>query len=349
MSEVTFQKGKKKREELELPRLRFIVADQWIDAIGEKAFCAWLKFHTWVDRTDANREYDKIPYTLEDVAEKLGMSKSTLYRVVIKPLWEHYLIDLMEYEESERKGQKPVNIIVYESPMNKHETEIKPLEKLRDWSKDYGSSAQIFGRKGGRPKKADNVDVESELDELFGDEPTGNTNECSDRFKIETAGEGADHRFKNKTVYRFKNETVTVSKIKPNNLPNKRFILANKPNNKPNLLHNVVVVEELEEYKGLFAGLFKETPTDNEVIWLLNKSVKHGRDLGDAIRRTKQYDDLLQEAEGEKVENPVGAVYHEIVQGWNMAPLIEKIRKKHAAQPTPPEGYSPYNWLKTGV
>ena len=217
MGKVAFQKGKKNREELYLPALRFVVADDWIDKLGPKAFAAWLKFHSWVDRQDANREYDKVPYTLEDVAKKLGMSKSTLYRTVIRPLWEYYLIDLVEYEESQRKTQKPMNIIVYESPMNQHETEIKPLEKLRDWKKDYASAPQLFGRKGGRPKK--------------------NSPDDPDRFKNETVGGDVLNRFKNKTVYRFKNKTVTVSKIKPNNYSNKLLILSNKPNNVSNNHH----------------------------------------------------------------------------------------------------------------
>lgn len=218
MKQVAFEKGSKSRAELFLPPLRFIVADDWIDKLGPKAFAAWLKFHSWVDRQDAGRKYDKIPYTLEDVANKLGMSKSTLYRTVIRPLWEYYLIDLVEYEESQRKTQKPMNIIVYESPMNQHETEIKPLEKLRDWKKDYASAPQLFGRKGGRPKK--------------------NSPDDPDRFKNETVGGDVLNRFKNKTVYRFKNKTVTVSKIKPNNYSNKLLILSNKPNNVSNNHHH---------------------------------------------------------------------------------------------------------------
>ncbi|UWE05311.1 hypothetical protein [Laceyella sacchari] len=83
---VGFEKGKKSRNELSLPTLRFVVATDWIDKIGPKAFAAWLKFHTWVDRRDANREYDKIPYTLEDVAEKLGISKSTLKGLLLRKL-----------------------------------------------------------------------------------------------------------------------------------------------------------------------------------------------------------------------------------------------------------------------
>lgn len=106
---------------------------------------------------------------------------------------------------------------------------------------------------------------------------------------------------------------------------------------------DVVVVEE---YRSLFASLFKETPTENEIALLLKTAREHGKDLGDCIRRTRHYADLLAEARNEKIINPVGAVHHEIVQGWNPNPLIEEIRKKGTVAPNPPEGFKPYNWLE---
>ncbi|MFB7141690.1 hypothetical protein ACFCYN_18725 [Gottfriedia sp. NPDC056225] len=76
-----------------------------------------LRLHTLADRSDANRAFDIIPRSIESLAEYLGMSKSTLYRQ-LQPLWEFGLIDIIEYEESTRKAQKPKNIIVYEYPQN---------------------------------------------------------------------------------------------------------------------------------------------------------------------------------------------------------------------------------------
>lgn len=109
--------------------------------------------HSWVDRTDEHREYDRVPYTLESTWKKLGMGRKKFYEKILKPLWEYWLIDIVEYNESNRKAQKPKNIVVYESPMNKHETEIKPLKKLRDWNKDYDSPSKAFGRRGGEIAK----------------------------------------------------------------------------------------------------------------------------------------------------------------------------------------------------
>ena len=50
-----------------------------------------------------------IPYTLESVFEKLGVSQTTFYRK-IKVLWECGLIEIVEFGRSERKSQKPKNI-----------------------------------------------------------------------------------------------------------------------------------------------------------------------------------------------------------------------------------------------
>jgi len=200
------QAGKRARNELYLPPLRYIVADDWIDKLGHDAFIAWLKFHTWVDRRDEKRDNDRIPYSLEDTRKKLGMGKKKFYEKVIRPLWEYGLIDIVEYEEAERKSQKPKNIIVYTSPANRHETETKPLVKLRDWNKDYGSASQFYGKQGGRPKK-----------QTAPSEENGNDDETPSQeengFQTETVG----------TVS--KQKPSTVSKQKPNNISNNPDLL----------------------------------------------------------------------------------------------------------------------------
>ena len=61
---MTFTKAKKKREELQLPILHFIVADDWIDKLGMDAFRAWLKMYTWCDRTDVTSTQHKVPRSL---------------------------------------------------------------------------------------------------------------------------------------------------------------------------------------------------------------------------------------------------------------------------------------------
>lgn len=159
MSHVQFIHAKKRtRGELRLPQLHFIVCDDWIDKIGERAFAAWLKFYSWADRSDPERDYEKIPGSLNKVAEKLGVSKPTFYNTIIGPLWEYGFIDLEEYEHNKTRC---MNIIVYEYPQNDPARATLPLEKIRDYRKDYTSVSREKGKNGGlktamlRKKEAD--------------------------------------------------------------------------------------------------------------------------------------------------------------------------------------------------
>lgn len=195
-----FQKGKRKRETLRLPTLHYVAADNWMGEIGYEGFCVWLKFHTWVNRTDESRKYDSVPMSFEKLFKKLDVSKSKFFRL-LKPLWEFGLVDVVEYEDTAMKGTKPKNIVVYEYPLHDETKMFKPLEKLRDWDKDYQSSSKELGKTGGRPKKSD---VKDQVDQ---EEPKQEEEVHQPGFKIET-GEG------------FKIETGTVSEMKPNNVSN---------------------------------------------------------------------------------------------------------------------------------
>lgn len=142
-----FKAGKMPREQLRMPQEAYIQIDQWIDYLGPETYIWWRKFISWVDRTES-REYDfHVPYTLENVFKRLGVSQTTFYRK-IKILWESGLIELLEFEKSARKTQKPKNIIVYNYPFNKKENEYLPLEKRRDWVKDYASESVLAGIRG---------------------------------------------------------------------------------------------------------------------------------------------------------------------------------------------------------
>lgn len=199
-----FIKAKKKREELLLPIQHYIVADDWLDKLGDRAFTSWLRFITWCDRKDDNRENDKIPYSIEKVAERLGVTKPTLYNKVIIPLWEYGFIDLIEYEDSTRKTQKPMNIIVYPFPQNNKDLETRPLEKCRDWKKDYNSQAQIFANRRGKKK------------EKIVEKPV-KTYKLNRKNNFMVQGKNFF------TVHRKNNFTVTVKKFLPINETNNSF------------------------------------------------------------------------------------------------------------------------------
>lgn len=338
MTQVTFREGPKKRNELRLPILHYVVADDWIRKLGEKAFCAWLQFHTWVDRR-SNSEVDKIPYTLESVAEKLGVSKATLYRTIIRPLWEYGLIDLVEYESTNRKTQKPVNIIVYESPKNEHETKVMPLVKLRDW-KDYGSSAQIYGLKGGRPKTRGKQD------------PSNNP---------ETKNDNTD-RFNNETVHGFENKTVTVSKMKPNNDTNNNTHDQSKHTNDSNNHHHegksneeehnedekemVVVVNEkdIEHAQEHIRYHFNQVLPEDDVTRLLVTCIVNGKEIGDVIENTYLYFLIKKEP----IDDLMGALMHSAQFGWKLPIQVKVSPTLNFSSKTKSE-YRPYNWVNALV
>src|SRR5699024_2336037 len=151
---TTFQKGQKKREELQLPVLHFVTADDWIDKLGYEAFCTWLKFYTWCDRSQerSNKENDVVPTSFKKIMERLGIGRKKFYNSVIRPLWNYGLIDIVEYTDSNNEGQKPMNIIVYEYPQNDITKKYHPLEKIREYDDEYTSNARTFAKQGGRKK-----------------------------------------------------------------------------------------------------------------------------------------------------------------------------------------------------
>ncbi|MEY8742805.1 hypothetical protein AB9M62_25410 [Bacillales bacterium AN1005] len=239
-----FIQAKKKREELKLPILHYAVADDWIDKLGNDAFVAWLKFHTWVNRSDEAKSKNldgRIPYTLETVAEKLGCGKKKLYQKIIHPLWEYGLIDLVEYSESNRNSQKPKNIIPYDYPQNNKHMETQELVKCRTWVDDYKSAGTFYGKQGGRGNKKVKVTIQQLPPEKeIVREKDGFQKETVDGFQIET-------------VDGFQTETVTVSEKKPNNVSNIFNNVSNSFNNDSNSL----LTEEELNHENLYDALLE--------------------------------------------------------------------------------------------
>lgn len=137
MSSVKFVQGRKKRGELRLPQLYFVAMDDWAEKLGDKAFIAWLKFYTWVDRKNSNDEI--IPNSMSKIIKKLKVGNTTFYEQIIKPLWNYGLIDLKPIIIN---NTECMNIVVYEYPENKLENATKELVKLRDYDRDYKSKSR---------------------------------------------------------------------------------------------------------------------------------------------------------------------------------------------------------------
>lgn len=166
---TNFKKGKIPRNELELPTLNFVVVDQWIDIVGEKAIFSWLRMYSWCKRDEESDndlwEQAKIPSSFSKIMKRLGVGKDTFYNKILKPLWDVGLIDIEEYRESSSEGNKPMNVIVYKYPQNNKSLAHQELKKIRNYNKDYHSQAKTFGQKGGRPKNDNNhVEDGSEIE-----------------------------------------------------------------------------------------------------------------------------------------------------------------------------------------
>lgn len=161
---LNFKEGKRTREELYLERIYYIAVDplnknSWINAIGEKAFVAWLKMQTLVDRSAAAESkygnLETVPRSIEDLAKTLGMSRSTLYYKVLTVLWDYGFIDFEEWTEQKKIGQKAINVIVYPYPQNNIELQYKPLTKVRNYATDYSSNAKTYNNVEIKRKRAE--------------------------------------------------------------------------------------------------------------------------------------------------------------------------------------------------
>ena len=157
MENLTFTAGKVSRNELELPRLHFIVVDDWEEKLGADVIFMWLRFYSFCNRMDKGREYDKVPQSLNKLAKRLGITRKTLYNKYLKPLWNYGLIDLETYDDPNYLGHKPINIIVYRYPCNDKRRETLPIEKVRDYDTDYTSEARTFALLAGNTGSTSDV------------------------------------------------------------------------------------------------------------------------------------------------------------------------------------------------
>lgn len=130
IDQIIFTKPKRTRDNLRLPTLYHIAGMDWIPKMGRTTFSVWIELQTMADQDG------RIPHNLGKTAELLEMSRPT-FQKYLKVLWNYGFIDLEECEAYEGIGQKPLNIHVYEYPQNDYSRGYKPLEKVRDYDRDY--------------------------------------------------------------------------------------------------------------------------------------------------------------------------------------------------------------------
>ena len=325
---VGVHKAARKREELYLPQLHFPTVDpylegNWVDVLGEKTFCAWLKLHTLVDRENGMAKYNNeftVPRSLQSVMDVFKMSKSTFYRVVIHPLWNYGLIDITEWESDTKKGLKSMNIIVYPYPQNLKALETQPLVKIRNYQKDYKSHGKTFGELGAYVRQS--LDLEQyEQDLLAAEEdrfkaqedvlpqvePTASNEVNSKGFNNETIDEHTllnenvdlENGFNNETFKPYpqgsKNKTIDEHSVLNENVDlengfNNETPMVSKvePNNNTNTLNtsNTLLKDDEENKYNKNSSVMEENPSNEPTT---NDTIKMHR----AIRQIIQDDMLL--------------------------------------------------------
>ena len=75
------------KDELPLPHLHFIAATDWIDKLGEKAFCGYLKLFTMAYQDEKTLKHDsaKISSSMDFARKEMKLgSKDTFYYKIIQ-------------------------------------------------------------------------------------------------------------------------------------------------------------------------------------------------------------------------------------------------------------------------
>lgn len=112
-----------------LPSLHSITMIDWLPKLGEKAFLAWLRLHSW--KKEHGFSPFRIPLSLNRIIKRLQVGNSTFYEHILRPLWNYGLIDLIGTSSKKRE------LILFSFPMNNPEKATCPLLPLRDYDLDF--------------------------------------------------------------------------------------------------------------------------------------------------------------------------------------------------------------------
>lgn len=102
-----------------------ISLDDWITGLGEKAFIAWLRFHSWKDgQASSSQEPFLLPLSLNKIIQRLKIGKATFYHKVLQPLLDYGLIGLQPAPDTPRE----LHLLVYALPeqASDHQVESSP-------------------------------------------------------------------------------------------------------------------------------------------------------------------------------------------------------------------------------
>ncbi len=321
-----FEAGKKPREQLRMPQEAYIQIDQWMNYLGYEQYCWWRKFISWVNRQPSRIYEFHVPYTLESVyKDYLKVSKAHFYKK-IKVLWECGLIELVEFDKTNRKTTKPRNIIVYDYPFNDARFEYLPLEKRRDWATEYESEAKKHGYKG--VLKAQEIKgLQMETVEL----PVDNS---VDNLIVDNVDKGEIEGLQMETVEGLQMETVTVSKQRPNHYSNNLVIPLNNSNHDSNNSLSQARIDLIREI--LISYQFSAGERERIVELLIHKGLYSSVTKVDLISQAKYM--------GGRTDIRDRATFFVNGIEKNIGREYPKPRKQEPANPTRSVPF--YNWLE---
>jgi hypothetical protein len=106
---------------------REVALTDWLPKLGEKAFLACLRMHSWRTEQETT-EPVQLPLSLNRIIKRLKVGNSTFYDHILRPLWNYGLIDL----KPAAAGQKH-QLIVYSYPLDDPMKSSNPLLQIRDY------------------------------------------------------------------------------------------------------------------------------------------------------------------------------------------------------------------------
>lgn len=120
--------------------------------LSDEILSVYMTLKTYVNRSASAWTKNVVPWPLNKLAKELEMSEYK-FRKVYSKLYEYGLVDIVAYEDSHIKGNKPRNLVIHDFPQD------RPFEKIRSYEDFVAEDASSKG-KGGRPVQPKTTDTQ---------------------------------------------------------------------------------------------------------------------------------------------------------------------------------------------
>ncbi|MEW9672871.1 hypothetical protein [Ammoniphilus sp. 3BR4] len=95
------------------PLFHPVILSDWLPKLGEKAFLAWIQFHSWMKGHETPQDSILIPTSLNKIIKRLKTGKATFYEKILRPLVDFGLVQLQPAPHSKQE----LHLVVYASPV----------------------------------------------------------------------------------------------------------------------------------------------------------------------------------------------------------------------------------------